>query len=37
LHPTVFASNVQYVRLATERRTLKTCCYRSYLVINSCF
>jgi len=26
-HPAVFTSNVQRVRLATGRRTLKMCCY----------
>jgi len=34
--PAVFTSNVQCVRLAAGRRTLKMCCYRS-LVFSCCF
>jgi len=33
---TVFTSNVQCVRLAAGRRTLKICCYRSRLVFIWC-
>jgi len=33
----VFTSNVQCVRLAAGRRTLKMCCYRISLVFNCCF
>ena len=32
-----FSSNVQCVRLAAVRRTLKMCCCRSRFVFNSCF
>jgi len=35
-HPAVFTSNVQSVRLAAGRRTLKMCCYSGCLVFN-CF
>jgi len=31
-HPALFTSNVQCVRFAAGRRTLKMCCYRSRLV-----
>jgi len=31
-HPAVFISNVQFVRLAAGRRTLKIYCYRSRLI-----
>jgi len=33
----IHSSNVQCVRLAAGRRTLKMCCYRSHLVFNCCF
>jgi len=36
-HPAVFTSNVQCVRLAAGRRTLKMCCYRSSLVFSCWF
>jgi len=36
-HPADFTSNVQCVRLAAGRRTLKKCCYRSRLVFSCCF
>jgi len=32
-----YSSNVQCVRLAVVRRTLKMCCYRSRLVFNCSF
>jgi len=37
LHPAVFTSNVQRVRLAAGWRTFKMCRYRSRLVFNCCF
>jgi len=36
-YPAVFTSNVQCVRLAAKRRTVKMCCYRSRLVFSCCF
>jgi len=36
-NPAVFTSNVQCVRLAAGRRTIKMCCYRSRLVFSCCF
>jgi len=36
-HPAVFTSNVQCVRVAAGRRTLKVCFYGNRAIFSSCF